>query len=108
MESRYKTALFGLGIAVVLFWLVKPSGKASSSAAAGGGKVMDTKKSDAVVALKAYKQALQSGESSESLDKLNREIGKEYGMKVIRKAADNSLAVVDLEGNQVIGTRAAA
>lgn len=105
MDSKHKTALFGLGIAIVIFWLMKPKAKGRS---ASPGKSMGEQKANAVVALKAYKTALQSGESQESLDKLNREIAKDFQMKVIRKAGDNSLAVVDLEGNQVIGTKAAA
>jgi hypothetical protein len=105
MDARHKTALFGLGLAILIFWAVKPKTGGSEKSP---GKALDKQKSDAVVALKAYKKALQSGESPESLDKLNGEIAKQYGMKVIRKAGDNSLAVVDMEGNQVIGTRAAA
>ena len=105
MESKHKTALFGLGIAILLFWMMRPKG---SSAEKTPGKAMDQRKSDAVVALKAYKKALQSGEDAESLEKLNGEIQKQFSMKVIRKAGDNSLAVVDMEGNQVIGTKIAA
>jgi len=106
MDAKYKTALFGLGLAVLLFYAIKP--RTGGTSEKSPGKAMDKRKADAVVALKAYKKALQSGEPPEGLDKLNSEISKQYGMRVIRKAADNSLAVVDMEGTQVIGTRAAA
>lgn len=106
MEAKHKTALFGLGIAILLFWMMKPKGNVSSEKSPG--KAMDQRKSDAVVALKAYKKALQSGEDSDAMDKLNGEIQKQFSMKVIRKAGDNSLAVVDMDGNQIIGTKTAA
>ncbi len=56
----------------------------------------------AFIALKAYIAAYNAQEPQSELDKLNGEIAKDYGLKVIRRRTDNKLVVQDLSGNDVM------
>ncbi len=57
---------------------------------------------NAFIALKAYIAAYNAQEPQSELDNLNREIGKDYSLKVIRRRTDNKLVVQDLSGNDVL------
>ena len=54
------------------------------------------------VALKAYVEAYNNGESQSVLDDLNREFAKDLQMKVYRRKSDNKIVVCDLDGKEIL------
>ena len=73
----------------------KPENDARKDAAA-------TEQKDAAVALKAYRAALSAGEDSEAMADLNRELIKEYGLRVLRRKKDKKLVVLNAAGDEVL------
>ncbi len=60
------------------------------------------KAKDALTALKAFIAAYNAGESQAALNELNREISKEMGLRVYRKASTGNFIVTDLSGKEIM------
>ena len=126
LSESAKKALFVFGSAFVLFFLFRRkkngSGGGAMNFSGGADAIPDAssrekvaipkmskqeasknrKSKDAYVALKAYMTAYNSGESKSALDELNREMSKELGVKVYRKASDGRFIVTDLAGKEIL------
>ncbi len=57
---------------------------------------------DAYIALTAYIKAYNSKEPQSSLDELNRELMKDMGLKVYRKATTGKFIVTDSSGKEIM------
>jgi hypothetical protein len=57
---------------------------------------------NAFAALKAYISAYNNGEPQSVLDELNREMAKEFKVKVYRRKSDGKLVVCDLKGKEIL------
>lgn len=57
---------------------------------------------NAFAALKAYISAYNNGEPQSVLDELNREMAKEFKVKVYRRKSDGKLVVCDLGGKEIL------
>lgn len=126
LSDSAKKSIFIFGSALVLFMLLRKGkrsmGEGSMNFSGGADAVPDPaqrdkvviptmskseagknrKSKDAYVALKAYMTAYNSGESKSALDELNRELSKELGVKVYRKASDGRFIVCDLTGKEIL------
>lgn len=60
------------------------------------------KSKDALISLKAYISAYNNKEPQSALDELNREIAKDMGLKVYRRASDGKFIVTDLQGKEIM------
>jgi hypothetical protein len=60
------------------------------------------KAANAFGALKAYISAFNAGEPQSVLDELNRELSKEFSVKVYRRKSDGKLVVCDLSGKEIL------
>lgn len=97
MDNETKKLLGVVGVALILLWLFKPKNSIMSSPSlkgdGGGGsgkyaapKMLDPKEAkeqhDAYVGIQAMRDAVENGESRKELEKLNRMIFNEHGVKV--------------------------
>lgn len=124
MTFDQKKALFVFGMAAFLFLLVKPALKKKQTTTSikyfdeeekpTQRKKMNeptmsekTQKSspkikNSFLALKAYIAAYNAGEPQSALDELNRELAKEYSVRVYRRKSDGKLVVCDLTGTEIL------
>ncbi len=123
LSDDAKKAMIVFGGGLLLFLLFKPKQPNYKKIAAGGSvdepkpkertKIAEPKAdpkelkgnkkaSDALIALKAYIAAYNSGEPQSQLNKLNAEIKQEYGLTVFRRGLDNKIVVADLTGKVII------
>lgn len=92
---QVKKSLIVFGGGLLLFWLLKPKQKKQQE--------VDrlTMRKNAAHALAAYKKAVAAGENASALDELNREIEKEYSLRIY-KAKDGFYYAADLQGNDIL------
>jgi hypothetical protein len=123
MKDEHIKALFIFTAGFLLFWVVKPkfkktnNDKANLTTDADNPKdrekldsptmsAKDAKKNpkaaNAFAALKAYIAAYNNKEPQSVLDELNRELAKEFKVKVYKRKSDGKLVVCDLDGKEVI------
>ena len=91
MNRETKTLFITLGGALLLIWLLRPKNTKSKKELldvkyAEQKQVSDTEtklKENAVIGLKAMREAIDNKESKNELEKLSSMISKEYGVKVM-------------------------
>jgi hypothetical protein len=113
MDNSTKNALIILGTAIAVLFVFrrKRKSEAAKEALMGGGNKLsapatasedERKKIDnAHVALDAMRNAIEAGESSDNLNKLNRILATEYGVKVYPQK-DGTLMVCDKSGASIL------
>lgn len=94
MDNQTKKLLSVVGIAVLLLWVTRPKRNMIDGArkkTKGGGKLSAPKEADSnlakdqhngTVGIQAMREAIESGETKKELDKLNRMLLNENGIKV--------------------------
>jgi len=106
MGKEEKTLLITVAVALGLIWFFKPKSKSKEGSSATNKyeapKVAneDNKKSkeDAVVGLKAMRDAIDSKEPKRELDKLNDMILKDYKVKITRSKTTGKLRAMSSQG----------
>lgn len=110
MDKETKALVVSIGIALVLLWVFKPKKNGNSNDKADdvvtekyqAPKVVaeDEKKlkDEAVVGLKAMREAIDNGESARELDKLKNMILQENGIKIMISKNTKKLRAMDKKG----------
>lgn len=110
MDKETKTFIVSIGIALVLLWVFKPKKNGSGIDKTDdvllekyqAPKVVaeDEKKlkDEAVVGLKAMREAINNGESARELDKLKNMILQENGIKIMISKNTKKLRAMDKKG----------
>jgi hypothetical protein len=112
MNYSVKNALVVLGTAVVVLMIFRRRKKfnMSGGSISGGNKIsapatasIDEKKKveNAHIALDAMRSAVEAGETSDNLNKLNRILANEYSVKVYPQK-DGKLMVCDRTGANIL------
>ena len=109
MDNETKDILKILGVAVVVLFLLKPKkGKRNKRLEATSEPIVDKTEAisekefeNAIVSIKAYRSALNNKESVEELDKLNRILLKENGIKVFLSPKSGKLVARNSKGQDV-------
>ena len=118
MDNETKNILKILGVAVVVLFLLKPKKvksllgkpfKASDGVAPPkteskngvGKKGSDKEFENATISLKAFRNAVNNGESKDELDKLNRILLKDYGIKVFICSKSSKLTARNTNGEDI-------
>lgn len=113
MDKETKTLIVSIGIALVLLWIFKPK-----KSGIGNDKTDDVLvekyqapkvvaddekklKDDAVVGLKAMREAINNGESARELDKLKNVILQENGIKIMISKNTKKLRAMDKKGGVI-------
>lgn len=123
MKEEHIKALFIFSVGFALFLVVKPKFKKSDSDKVNFTNEADSPKdrkkldlptmnakdakanpkaANAFAALKAYVAAYNNSEPQSVLDELNRELVKEFKVKVYKRKSDGKLVVCDLDGKEII------
>jgi hypothetical protein len=124
MTNNQIKALFIFTAGIVLFIILKPKLKAANSSgnlnfSSEDDDVNDRKRvseptmnekdakknrmaKNAFGALKAYIAAYNNKEPQSVLDELNRELAKEFKVKVYRRKSDSKFVVCDLTGKEIL------
>jgi hypothetical protein len=92
MDNQTKKLLIVIGVAIVILWVSKPKNNmVDSMRKKGSGKFEAPKTLDSKIAeqqhngtigLQAMREAIENGETKKELDKLNRMLLNESGVKV--------------------------
>lgn len=98
ISADNRKAIFGFGLAAVLFWLsmktfLKKKDPAESQPLITADNIQDS--------LAAYKMAVANGEDQSLLNDLNDITSKEYGIRVYQRKSDGIFVVTDLGGNEI-------
>jgi hypothetical protein len=112
MDNSLKNALIILGTAVAVLWVFRNKKKVKVEVAVGAesdklappatADESDKKQIDnAHIALDAMRKAIDAGESSDGLNKLNRILATEDGVKVYPQK-DGTLMVCDRKGASIL------
>jgi hypothetical protein len=109
MDNETKDILKILGVAVVVLFLLKPKkGKRNkikdSTSEPNVDKteaVSEKEFENAIISIKAYRSALNNNESVAELDKLNRILLKENGIKVFLSPKSGKLTARNSKGQDV-------
>jgi hypothetical protein len=109
MNTNLKKALIVFGGGILLFYVfkkLKPIGGSSKSksklSSSKPKEFTDEQKKDGAIVVKAYTDAVKSGENKAFLDEMNAEFAKTYRLRVLKNKADGSYFAADLDGNKVI------
>jgi hypothetical protein len=109
MDKNTKTLLISLGGALLLIWLLRPkSSKDKQSSVntkyAEPKQVSDKEnkqKENAVIGLKAMREAISNNESKKELDKLSSMILQDYGVKIMISKKTGLLRAMSKEGKVI-------
>lgn len=109
MDKNTKTLFITLGGALLLIWLLKPKNSKSkeelSNVKYAEPKQVsdkDTKlKENAVIGLKAMREAIDNNESKKELDKLSSMILQDYGVKIMISKKTGLLRAMSKEGKVI-------
>jgi hypothetical protein len=113
MDKETKALVVSIGIALLLLWVFKPKKNGNSNDKTDdvivekyqAPKVVaeDEKKlkDDAVVGLKAMREAINNGESARELDKLKNVILQENGIKIMISKNTKKLRAMDKKGGVI-------
>jgi hypothetical protein len=109
MDKNTKTLFITIGGALLLIWLLKPKnskGKEELSnvkyAEPKQVSDKDTKlKENAVIGLKAMREAIDNNESKKELDKLSSMILQDYGVKIMISKKTGLLRAMSKEGKVI-------
>ena len=109
MNKETKTLFITLGGALLLIWLLRPKNTKSTKGLldvkyAEPKQVSDTEtklKENAVIGLKAMREAIDNKESKKELDKLSSMILQDYGVKVMINKKTGLLRAMSKEGKVI-------
>lgn len=106
MNTNLKKALliFGGGLIVYMaFKKIKPIGTTESKKSSTSSVTAPTEeqKKNAAIALRAYEDAQNAGESVSFLGDMNKEFSKELGVRVQNDKGSGNLFASDLKGNKI-------
>ena len=92
MDNQTKKLLIVIGVAIVILWVSKPKNNMVDSMRKKGSskfeapKTLDSKiaeqQHNGTIGLQAMREAIENGETKKELDKLNRMLLNESGVKV--------------------------
>jgi hypothetical protein len=107
MNPNLKKAIIIFGLGYLLFYgfkKMKPFGgkNKKSTASTKPKEFTDEQKKNAAIVVKAYSDAVKSGENKAFLDEMNAEFSKTYKMRVLQNKGTGMYFAADLEGNKVI------
>jgi hypothetical protein len=109
MNKEVKTLLITLGVALGLVWIFKPK-KGGSESGKTANKYSEPKeasgdvqkeKENAVVGLQAMREAINSKEKKEEIDKLRSIILKENGVNIVISKKTGLLRAMNKKGNLI-------
>ncbi len=114
MDNETKNILKILGVAVLVLFLLKPKkvkallGKSSKDSDAvappkteSNGGITDQEFENATICLKAFRSAVNGGESKSELDKLNKILMKDYGISVFSDPKSGKLVARNSSGKDI-------
>ena len=109
MERETKTLFITLGGALLLIWLLRPKSSKSKKDLldvkyAEPKQVSDTEtklKENAVIGLKAMREAINNKESKKELDKLSSMILQDYNVKIMINKKTGLLRAMSKEGKVI-------
>ena len=109
MDKETKTLFITLGGALLLIWLLRPKNTKSKKELldvkyAEPKQVSDTEtklKENAVIGLKAMREAIDNKEDRKELDKLSSMILQDYGVKVMINKKTGLLRAMSKEGKVI-------
>jgi hypothetical protein len=109
MDKNTKTLFITLGGALLLIWLLRPKNTKSKKELldvkyAEPKQVSDTEtklKENAVIGLKAMREAIDNKEDRKELDKLSSMILQDYGVKVMINKKTGLLRAMSKEGKVI-------
>jgi uncharacterized membrane protein len=113
MDKETKTVIVSIGIALVILWIFKPKNSTNSDSKTDDVLVdkyqaprlvaEDEKKlkDEAVVGLKAMREAINNGESARELDKLKNVILQENSIKIMISKKTKKLRAMDKKGEVI-------
>lgn len=100
LSKKWKNAIIIITITVIIYIVVKPkSNKLGKPEKATKGEVKF--KTDARTILDAYMNAVEAGENTSELNKLNSIFAEEYLMKVF-KTKNGGFVARDLKGKDIL------
>jgi hypothetical protein len=107
MNPNLKKAIIIFGLGYILFYgfkKMKPFGGKSkkTSTSLKSKDFTEEQKKDAAIVVKAYSDAVKSGENKAFLDEMNAEFAKNYKMRVLQNKGNGNYFASDLDGNKVI------
>lgn len=108
MNTNLKKALLIFGGGLVVYWVfkkLKPIGASSGKKSSGSSSTKvptEEEKKNAAIALKAYQDAQDAGESVSFLGDMNKEFAKEFGVRVQKEKGSGNLFASDLKGNKIL------
>jgi hypothetical protein len=106
MNPNLKKAIIIFGLGYILFYgfkKMKPfGGKSKKSGISSKPKEFtEEQKKNAAIVVKAYSDAVSSGENKAFLDEMNAEFAKTYKLRVLKNKGTGTYFASDLEGNKV-------
>lgn len=109
MDKNTKTLFITLGGALLLIWILRPKNSKGTKGLldvkyAEPKQVSDAEtklKENAVIGLKAMREAIDSKESKKELDKLSSMILQDYGVKVMINKKTGLLRAMSKEGKVI-------
>jgi hypothetical protein len=106
MNPNLKKALIVFGLGYILFYgfkKIKPfGGKSKKLASSKPKEFSEEQKKNAAIVVKAYSDAVASGENKAFLDEMNAEFAKTYKLRVLKNKGTGMYFAADLDGNKVI------
>jgi hypothetical protein len=105
LTTRNKEALIVGGIVLAVLFITLPKGKdkkkiSNIPAPETADQAEITQKENAQIALDAYMTAVENRESTRSLQQLNNELAKTYGLRIYR--AGKYYVAKDAKGNEIL------
>jgi hypothetical protein len=107
MNTNLKKALLIFGGGLFVYWAFKKlkpigaTGSKKSSSSSSSAPPTEEQKKNAAIALKAYEDAQNAGESVSFLGDMNKEFAKELGVRVQTEKGSGNLFASDLKGNKI-------
>lgn len=107
MNPNLKKAIVVFGVGYLLFYVfqkIRPfGGKSKKSVGSSKPKEFtDEQKKNAAIVVKAYSDAVKSGENKAFLDEMNAEFAKTYKLRVLKNKANGNYFAADLDGNKIV------
>jgi hypothetical protein len=99
MTADNKNALFGFGLALLLFYLLQRSFMKSDSPETN---IQPAITDDNInIAITAYQNAINAGEPASVLNDLNTSFVQDYGFRISQRQSDGRFSVTNLSGREV-------
>ena len=105
MNTNVKKALLIFGGGFLVYWAftkIIPIGGRSKTKKSDKKSDVQPDKKNAIIALRAYGEAMKAGENKQFLDEMNSEFTKQYNLKIYTEKGSGKLFAADLDGNKII------